>query len=119
MELLTVLLAAGLLAADSPFACDRTALTPVERKRHFDEVTPALRKLVKGMAELPEGFAFELQGDTRTIQLAAEWVARERLCCPFLEINLKLERERGKIWVQLTGRPGTKEFIQAAFGSWF
>jgi len=28
-------------------ACDRSALSPVERKRHFEEVTPTLRKLVR------------------------------------------------------------------------
>ena len=101
-----------------PFACDPVALTPVERKRHFEEVTPALRKLVQSVAELPEGYAFELPADTGSIQLAAEWVARERLCCPFLEFNLRLEGERGKFWVQLSGRPGTKEFIKSDFGSW-
>ena len=117
MELFTVLAATVLLTGESPFACDKSALTPVERKRHFDEVTPAVRKLVQGVAELPDGYAFEMPAEN--FMLAAEWVSRERLCCPFLNITMLLTRERGKFWVRLTGREGTKEFIRADFGGWF
>jgi hypothetical protein len=35
----------------SPFACDRAALNVEERKRHFDELGPKLRTLVKGVRE--------------------------------------------------------------------
>jgi hypothetical protein len=109
----------GLAAENSPFACDRSALTPAERKHHFDELMPAMRKLVKSVKELPDGFAFELPPETAAIQLAAEWVTNERLCCPFLDIALRIEREHGKFWLQLTGREGTKEFIRVDFGRWF
>ena len=119
MELSTVLLAVSLIAADSPFACDRSALSPTERKRHFEEVTPALLNSVKGVTELPDGYVLELPADAGAIQLAAEWVSRERLCCPFLDITLKLEREKGKFTLQLTGRQGTKEFLRADFEKWF
>jgi hypothetical protein len=110
---------AGFAASDSPFACDRAALTPAARKHHFDEVLPAMRKLVKGAKELPDGYAFEFPTDNATIQLAAEFAANERLCCPFLDITLRIEREHGKFSVQLTGREGTKEFIRTDFARWF
>src|SRR5438445_4556537 len=119
MVISTVLLAVSLVAQESPFACDRSALTPAERKHHFDEVIPAVRKLVIGAKELPDGYSFELPADAKAIQLAAEWVSRERLCCPFLDITLRLEREHGTFSVQLTGRTGTKEFIRADFAKWF
>ena len=105
-------------AGDSPFACDMKALTPVVRKHHFEVVTPAVRKLVKGSKELPDGFAFELPADSAAIQLAAEWASNERLCCPFLEITMRIERERGRFWLQLTGRERTKEFIHVEFARW-
>ena len=40
---------------ESRFACDRAALTPEKRKRHFDELSPALRSLRKSTHELADG----------------------------------------------------------------
>jgi hypothetical protein len=48
-------LAAPSFAAESPFACDRAALTPQARKRHFDELSPALRARKKSIRELRDG----------------------------------------------------------------
>jgi hypothetical protein len=103
---------------ESPFACDRLALGPKERKRHFDELGPALRKLKIGVRELPDGYAFQFPTDPKTFQLLAEWVDGERLCCPFFEIEMRIEREGGPLWLRLTGRDGTKQFIQADAPDW-
>jgi len=105
--------------ADSPFACDRAALTPQARKRHFDELGPALRDRKKSIRELPDGFEFEFPSDTPTFQLVSEWVAGERLCCPFFDIDVHVEREHGRLWLRLTGREGVKQFIRADFARWF
>jgi len=104
---------------ESPFACDRSALTPEQRKRHFDELGPKLRTFVQQARELPEGYEFRFPNDRSTLQLITEWTAGEHLCCPFFDIDIRLEREGGATWVRLTGRPGTKEFIRADFQSWF
>src|SRR5215469_2977327 len=95
---------ASMILAESPFACDRQALTPAARKRHFDELGPALRSLRKTVRELPDGYEFEFSPDLQTIQLVAEWAAGERLCCPFFDIDLRMDREHGKFWLRLTGR---------------
>lgn len=39
---------------ESPFACNRLASTPEQRKRHFDEIGPKLRSLKKNVRELPK-----------------------------------------------------------------
>jgi hypothetical protein len=101
---------------ESPFACNAFALSPEVRKRHFEELGPALLKLKKSMRELPDGFEFELPADDKTYQLLTEWAFQERLCCPFFDIELRLDRENGPLWLRLTGRPGTKEFIKEEFG---
>jgi hypothetical protein len=106
-------------AHDSPFACDRFALKPYQRKRHFDELGPQLRTLVVQARELPNGYEFQFPGDRPTFELIAEWSAGEHLCCPFFDIDVRLEREGGATWIRLTGRPGTKEFIRTDFRSWF
>jgi len=105
--------------AESPFACDRAALTLQARKRHFDELSPALRDRKKSIRELPDGFEFEFPSDTPTFQLVSEWVAGERLCCPFFDIDVHVEREHGRLWLRLTGREGVKQFIRADFARWF
>ena len=102
----------------SPFACDRSALNAQERKRHFDELGPKLRTLVKGIREVADGYEFEFPSDRATFQLVAEWTAGEHLCCPFFDIDLRLEREGGALWLRLTGREGAKQFIKADFGRW-
>src|SRR2546430_5068649 len=96
----------------TPFACNALALSPEARKRHFEELEPALLKLTKSTRELPDGYEFELPADNSTYQLLTEWAFQERLCCPFFDIELRFDRESGPLWLRLTGRPGTKEFIK-------
>ena len=102
----------------SPFACDRLALTPAERKRHFDELGPMLLTLRKAVREMPDGYEFEFPFDAKTFALLAEWSSQERLCCPFFDISLRLEREGGPLWLRLSGRQGTKDFIRADGAKW-
>jgi hypothetical protein len=99
----------------SPFACNAFALSPEVRKRHFEELGPTLLKLKKSIRELPDGYELELPADNKTYQLLTEWAFQERLCCPFFDIDLRLDRESGPLWLRLTGRPGTKEFIKEEF----
>lgn len=102
----------------SAFACDVSALTPAERKRHFEELGPALRALKKSVRELPDGYEFQFPADASTFALLTEWIAGERACCPFFEINLRVDREKGPLWLRLTGRDGVKQFIEAEAGAW-
>jgi hypothetical protein len=99
----------------SPFACNAFALSPEVRKRHFEELGPALLKLKKSIRELPDGYELEFPADNQTYRLLTEWAFQERLCCPFFEIDLRFDRENGPLWLRLTGRPGTKEFIKEEF----
>jgi hypothetical protein len=121
MKLLVLLALVPIAAcfAESPFACNRAALSAQARKRHFDELSPALRARKKSIRELPAGFEFEFPPDTATFQLVSEWVGGERLCCPFFDIDVHVEREGGSLWLRLTGREGVKQFIRSDFAAWF
>lgn len=103
---------------ESPFACDRLALDAEARRRHFEELGPALRTLRERVRELSNGYEFRFPSDPKTIAMVAEWAAGERLCCPFFDIQLRMEREGGPVWMRLTGRKGTKEFIKADAAAW-
>lgn len=113
--------AGGLLAAanEPSFACNRMALTPEARKRHFDVLGPALRATHKSARELANGFEFEFASDAATTRMLDEWVAGERLCCPFFDIDLRFEHDNGSVWLRLTGREGVKQFTRADFAFWF
>ena len=103
---------------ESPFACDRLALDPAARRRHFDELGPALRSMRKAVRELPDGYEFQFPPDPKAIAMVAEWAAGERLCCPFFAIQLRMEAEGGPFWLRLTGRRGTKDFIKVDAAAW-
>jgi hypothetical protein len=94
------------------------AMTPAIRKRHFEELGPTLLKLKKSTRELADGYEFEFPADEKTFQLLAEWTIQERLCCPFFDINVRLDREGGPLWLRLTGREGTKDFIRVDGAAW-
>ena len=102
----------------SPFACNAFALSADVRKRHFDELGPTLLKLKKSTRELADGYEFEFPADNHTYQLLTEWISQERLCCPFFNIELRLESESGPMWLRLTGQTGVKEFIKADAPAW-
>ena len=103
---------------ESPFACDRMALTPEVRKRHFEELGPALISLRKSVRELPDGFEFEFPKDEKTYQLLTEWAFQERLCCPFFDLDVRMEREGGPLLLRVTGREGVKDFIKVDGREW-
>jgi hypothetical protein len=103
---------------ESPFACDRLALDPAARTRHFDVLGPALARARQRVHELPNGYEFEYPPDRATVQQVMEWAAGERLCCPFFDIEVRMEREGGSVWLRLTGREGTKQFIRSDFTRW-
>jgi hypothetical protein len=54
--------------------------------------------------------------EATTIQDLAEFITYERLCCPFFDLEIVVEREGGPAWLRLRGREGVKEFIRIEFG---
>jgi hypothetical protein len=104
--------------AESPFACDTLALDPAARKRHFDLLGPELVAARLAVEELPDGYEFTFASDKATYDRIAEWANGERLCCPFFDISLRATPEHGPIKLRITGRPGTKAFMQSDGAEW-
>ncbi|HET6861779.1 MAG TPA: hypothetical protein VFH91_01990 [Pyrinomonadaceae bacterium] len=103
------------MANESPFACDMTAIAPQKRERHIATIKRLFRS-VTYVNELPNGYKFELPNQTETLELAAEFICLERLCCPFFGFTLDVEPEGGKLLLSLTGREGVKPFILEEIG---
>lgn len=99
---------------ETPFACNMSALKPDEKKRVL-ELLKELKAKKKEIKELPDGYAFRYSMDNQNIKDVAEFITYERLCCPFFEFDLTVEKENGSIWFVLKGREGVKDFIKIEF----
>lgn len=97
------------------FACNMNAIPPEERGRHIAAIE-AVFGAVQEVRELPDGYSFRLANESALLLQVAEFIAKERLCCPFFGFTLQLEPEGGAMWLSLTGREGIKPFIQAEIG---
>ena len=103
---------------ESPFACNTLALDDEARKRHFDELGPAIRAKISGVRELADGYELEFPGGAETYRMLNEWAVGERACCPFFDIAVIAEREGGPLRLRLTGREGVKRFIEIDGAAW-
>jgi hypothetical protein len=100
---------------ESPFVCDLNAIEPADRDRHIATVIEVFRA-VQTVRELPNGYAFRLPNDTSLLIKGSEFIANERLCCPFFGFAVVAEPQDGPLWLHLTGPEGVKPFIQAEIG---
>ena len=92
-----------------------TAIEEDHRGAHLATIS-RLFQAVESHRELPNGYAFRLPNESEVLRTAAEFIAFERLCCPFFGFGLEIEREGGAVWLSLTGREGVKPFILAEIG---
>ena len=100
---------------ESPFACNIFGLTAEQRQRHA-QLAKQLKSSKQEIRELADGYELRFNVETATIQELAEFMTYERLCCPFFDLELILEREDGPARLRLRGREGVKEFIRTEFG---
>lgn len=101
---------------ESPFACDMTAIAADQLGAHLANMDRLFRH-AESIRELPNGYGFRLPNEHAILLTAAEFIAQERLCCPFFGFSLEIEPEGGRVWLSLTGRDGVKPFIIAEIGN--
>jgi len=99
----------------SPFACRMDAIEADRRPQHI-ATARHLFSSVSEIKELSNGYAFHLPDESEMLLKVAEFISLERLCCPFFDFTLEVEREGGDVWLHLTGREGVKPFIRAEIG---
>jgi hypothetical protein len=115
MWLLLALVASVSGVTESPIICNLNALTKAEREQHA-LMTKQLETAVIKVEEVNGGYRIYLRPSMPAGALLT-WVESERRCCPFLDFEIRLERENGTRWLQLTGREGVKRFLTAEFKS--
>jgi hypothetical protein len=95
-----------------PVACNWAALTADQQERQ-QALLGQLRADVKEIRELDDGYAFGYTPDRTGLLAMAEFVANERLCCPFFEFGITVERDGGPVWLWITGEGEAKRVLEA------
>ena len=99
----------------SPFACVMDAIETEKRGPHLANARTLFNRSEE-IRELQNGYSFRFSNETEILTRLTDFIALERLCCPFFGFHVEVEPEGGAIWFSLTGRDGVKPFIQAEIG---
>ena len=102
----------------SPFACVMSAIEADKREPHLANAKELFARVAE-IRELNDGFAFRLNDSPDLLTKLLDFIALEKLCCPFFGFTISVEPEGGAVWFELTGREGVKPFIQAEIGEFF
>jgi hypothetical protein len=93
---------------DLPVVCTLTPATIATRKAGL---LPGLVGQADSREETATGLRFRLPA--AALPAIVKTVDAERQCCRFLRFEITVEPDGGPIWVELSGPPGTREFLSA------
>lgn len=99
---------------DTPFICNLNVLSESQKER-YKQLTSHLNQFRQSVKELSDGYAFRFKAESQLISDAAEFIVYERLCCPFFNFELVIESDTNRLWLNLRGQKGIKEFIRSEF----
>jgi hypothetical protein len=94
--------------------CIPAAISATERPR-YNELLRRLAGAVRNRTELADGYTFDLDASI-TLPEVAEWIAMERLCCPFLTFLLDVS-PGGAAQLTLCGPRGVKAILRDALAA--
>ena len=99
--------------SDIPIVCTLTERELAERRTGLLAELRGHREEIRWLAD---GAAFRYRPTAPVLDLITEFVRLESRCCPFLRFRLTVEPAGGPVWLELTGGPGTREFLEAQVG---
>ena len=96
--------------ADQPIICSLTPEALDARKR---DLLSALLDRSAGRELLADGVRLRFEPSGEMLSSIAQAVDAERHCCRFLRFTITVEPNHGAMILELTGPPGTREFVAA------
>jgi hypothetical protein len=102
-----------LFAADVGDSGNVDAIRVGERDRHCGLVAQ-WQEAIEKVVELPTGYAFCFAPETAILMGLAEFISRERLCCPFFHFEIVVEANGGPVWLRFMGGEEVKTFVREA-----
>ena len=100
---------------ETPFACSLEKSLTKEQREHKKEIALKMESARIETKELADGYVFRFRPDGISFAEIADWVATERVCCPFFDLAVEADRENGPLSLRITGREGVKQFIRGEF----
>jgi hypothetical protein len=91
-----------------PNAC---TLGPAALKARREDLLGSLVRRADERLDLPQGYRVRLAAADDVLSTIARVIDVERQCCRFLTFHVTVEPDCGPIWLELTGPPGTREFL--------
>jgi hypothetical protein len=95
---------------DLPVAC---TLSPAALRARRQGLLSELLRRAEEHQEVAEGHRLRFSAGEEVLAVIARAVEAERQCCRFLRFGITVEPDGGPIVLELTGPPGTREFISA------
>ena len=95
----------------SEIICVPSAIPAAERPNHFSLIRELFSQKALEVRELPDGYAVRFSQDD--FEAVARFISRERLCCPFLTFEIRVEPGAGPLWLRMLGPQGAREVLQA------
>jgi hypothetical protein len=96
--------------SDVPIAC---SLTPDALRARREGLLAELVRQAEHSEWSPEGLRLRFAPSTETLMTIVRAVDAERRCCRFLQFAITVGSDAGPIHLELTGPPGTREFVAA------
>lgn len=95
-----------------PIACTLSAADLAARR----DALGILRTACTEMLSIDDGVSLRFAGDSALLSRLVEVVELERQCCRFLRFLLVVEPDGRAIHLEITGPPGTADFLDAELG---
>ena len=96
--------------ADQPIICSLTPAALEARKRRL---LSELLDRSAGRELLADGLRLRFAPSSTTLSSIVQAVDAERHCCRFLRFTITVEPNDGAMILELTGPPGSREFVAA------
>jgi hypothetical protein len=103
------------MSLEPVFACNVQAFNQEQRAQHA-ALLGQIRLEAEALEELPDGFAFRFKASELWALRLAEFAALERLCCPFLTLEVVFEAADGGLRLRMGGEEGVKAFLVHELG---
>jgi hypothetical protein len=99
---------AGVLMKDLPVACTLSAEDLGQRRA---DLLPGLIARAVASEPLDNGLCFRFDASSELLTELVQVIDAERQCCRFLQFEITVAPDLGPISLQVTGPPGTAQFL--------
>lgn len=88
-------------------------LTREQLQARRSTLLPGVLARAQAVEAIAEGYRVGFAASSETLPAIAAMIDAERQCCRFLRFQVTIEPDEGPIVLDVTGPPGTREFLAA------